>query len=89
MTKIYDKLEIPEPSANLEDRIIAAATSSQRKFFFPKLAAIAACMVIVFVVLQPQPKTPSQQTSSLVTEENILSDIEFYDDQYGFAEEIS
>jgi hypothetical protein len=82
MKNIYDKLEIPEPNTDLESRIIAAAVNNKRKYFFAQSAALAVCLVIAIMVLQAQP-------SSLVTEENILSDIDFYDDQYGFYKEIS
>lgn len=82
MKNIYEKLEIPEPSVDLEDKIIAQANGRNNKYLFPKIGIIAACLLIVFIVLNPA-------ENQLVTQENILADIEFYDDQYGFYEEIS
>ena len=86
MKDIYAKLNIPEPSADLEDRIIAAANASTRKRFLPQLIATAACFLIIFAVFLNQTE---ENQEIQVSKSGILDDIEFFDDQYGFYEEIS
>lgn len=80
MTNIYDKLEIPEPSANLDERIIAASQKSRKKYLFPRLAMVAACLLITLVVMQPNKGLDASNNDQ-------LAGIDFYDEQYGFADE--
>ena len=82
MKDIYDKLEVPPASADFESRIIAAANVHRKKHFLHRLAAVAVCLVIIFSVLTPEQKP-------LVTKKNMLSDVEFFDEQYGFDADIS
>ena len=82
MKKIYEKLEIPLASDDLEERIIAAANAPTRKHLIPRLAMVAACLLITLSVINPDEK-------SIVTNKNILADIQFFDDQYGFDKDIS
>jgi len=85
MTDIYQKLAIPEPSADLENRIISAAHTkivTEGKYNFPRLAMVAACIMITLSVI----KTDDSQ---LVTKKNMLADINFFSDQYGFTGDIS
>lgn len=81
MKDIYEKLEVPEPSADLEERIIAAAAPTKKTHFFPKLAVAAACLLITLIILQPN----SQQSE---LSESYLAEIAFFDDQYGFTDNI-
>lgn len=86
MKDIYEKLEIPEPSINLEDKIIAAARPSAKQSWFPKLAVIAACLLVVLMVSEPNgvvEQTPENYSS------NYLDDVDFFDEQFGFYEDIS
>ena len=82
MTNIYNKLEIPEPSANLESKIIASVNRGQKSYLFPRIGVIAVCLIISFMVLKPK-------TYNQIPQEEFLSDIQFFDDQYGFYEDIS
>ena len=82
MKDIYDKLQIPPANADFESRIIAAANMQRKRIFISRLSVLAACFVLTISVLIPQ----QQQ---VVSPEDILSDVDFFDDQYGFAADIS
>ncbi len=79
MKDVYEKLEIPEASAGLEAEIIRQAAAKQRTFHWPRLAVVAACALFSIAILQP-----TESTSI-----SYLDDVDFFDEQYGFAEEIS
>ena len=84
MTDIYQKLFIPEPSADLESRIIATAQTqtTKKNYFFQRIAVAAVCLFITVSVLKTD-------ENSLVTKKNMLADIDFFSDQYGFTGDIS
>lgn len=81
MTDIYDKLEIPEPSADLESRIISAANIEKKRSFFPRLAVVAACLLISVLVLQPEQNTE-------LASSGYLTEVAFFEEHYGFVDDI-
>ncbi|PIR34011.1 MAG: hypothetical protein COV36_01625 [Alphaproteobacteria bacterium CG11_big_fil_rev_8_21_14_0_20_44_7] len=99
MKEIFEKLKIPEPSADLEIRIIASAgIAPTAKSYLPRFAVIAACMLVIFSVWTNNSQTPLppeaiQQTANIaainyeVDGYDILSDIEFFDEDE-FVEDI-
>lgn len=77
----FSKLEIPSPSSNFEDRIIAASIKPAKVF---NLRAYAVAAVFVFVVgaaaLFPINKTSSQNYAALIDGSAIIDESDIYDD---------
>ena len=81
------KLDIPEPSGDLESRIIAEAKLAENKSLFPRLAVIAACLLVIFAVFDSnQFDQTSPQDQFMVQGYDILMDVEFYDEDELFED---